>query len=539
MNSDLEEFSVGVHGLLSRQLSQALGSEEAFDALERNIEASMTNVFRSFRRTKNDEAAVNALPEELLALIFQFVDGTALELLELAHVCQHWRSVALSESSLWTRIQLHGQRCKPEILEPLLARTGALPVHLELSVPSGQQVADALALGRAASDHLPRLESLVITGDSGWIGTLQTALVLPAPVLRTLELCDIDANTVAIVQADVFARHTPHLEKLTLTNVVPTIWNNFLFSHLHELTLAGSCLSPSTFDLATCLASIPALRQLSLSCRIRPFPSHSGDELPWSAPALRTLEIAAQEDDAVVNTVLDHLPVSTLDAVTVTPTTIPTMMHLLKGMATAVNALSLTAPSTLSALNVRAVGEPFLPPTPSSTTATDDGDSSAQVARSGLVPSTDGIPCALLFQHLDAPFTSSITHLTLSYELWPYALPLSLPVLATLVIPYTAVPPPTYQLSLFLNPGPQHASLSAPVLSTLALTAPSRSPIKLATLVYLVTRALKFDAEMLEELVLVNIFAEEEPGNADGLSTIFASAKRLLFLPELPSDLQI
>lgn len=523
MNSDLEEFSVGVHGLLSRQLSHASGSrsEEAIDALERDIGESMANVFRSFRRAKNDEVPINILPPELLALVLKHVDASALDAVLLTHVCQHWRTIALSQPQLWTHIYLHGRHCIPDTLSTFLQRTGALPVHIELGVDSGSALHnDAAALGRVVSDHLPRLESLSITGDSTWIGLMQSALVLPAPVLRTLELCDIDANTVGILQADVFSRKTPMLEKLVLENVVPVAWTNFLFTHLRELTLAGNCLSPSTFDIATCLRSTPELRHLELSCRIRPFPPHSGHELPWAAHNLRTLELSAQEDDSVITTVLEHLPISTLGRVEVTPVPLPAMVELLKSMPVPVTAFSLTAPAALSALTVRAAA---------------DGRTT-----SGVVPSTDGVPCALLFRHLGAPLTETLQRLALSYELWPHALALPpLPSLQTLVLRYGAVPPPAYQLSLFLNP--RADVLRVPALETLALitTQQQRAPIKLATLVYLLNRALKFDADALQELVLVNIYAEEEPGNGDGLLTLCTRARKLVFLPKLPARLEI
>ncbi|EJD55136.1 hypothetical protein AURDEDRAFT_147753 [Auricularia subglabra TFB-10046 SS5] len=523
MNSDLEEFSVGVHGLLSRQLSQAPGSEEAFDALERDIGQSMANVFRSFRRKKNDEAAINLLPAELLTLILRHVDGNALESLVLGHVCQQWRQVALAEQRLWTRIELRGDSCKPEVLSALLERTGVAAVSLDLCAETNREPpCNPAELGTIVSDHLPRLEHLALTGDSKWIGTLQASLVLPAPVLRSLELCDMDAHTVAIILPDIFARKSLVLERLVLVNVVPIIWNNFLFAHLRELTLEGAQLSPSTFDLATCLSTIPELRKLSVSCRIRPFPPHSGDEIPWPAANLNALELRDQPDDTVVNTVLSHLPLSALASADVSPVQLPTMALLLKSTPMPTTSLSLTAPSSLHKLTVRATaGE------------------QQECTRSGVIYSTDGIPCTLLFRHLE---TGALTRLAISYELWPYALSLLLPALTQLTIHYNAVPPPAFQLSLFLNPsGSDEHALRVPALKTLALTAPVRSPIKLQSLVYLVTRAVRLEG-VLEELALANVYAEEEDsgasGEGGGLKTLLEKVKRLLLVPSLPQRLK-
>ncbi|KAH7074036.1 hypothetical protein BKA62DRAFT_734022 [Auriculariales sp. MPI-PUGE-AT-0066] len=495
MNSDLDEFSVGVHGLLSRQLSQAPAGEEAIDALERNIEQSMANVFRSFRKAKNDETRVNSLPREILVTFLSAVEPNAIEALKLSHVCQHWREVVLAEPALWSRIELAGNtQCSRTVLGALLERTSpATPLELSLSVSAGHS--DVQALGQLVSDHLPHLASLSLTGDSASLGTIQAALVLPAPSLRVLEMTDIDERYVAI------------LHRLVLSNVVPRIWTHFLFAapKLQDLTLAGSMLSPSTFDLAHCLSTAPELRRLCLEdCGIRPFPPHPG------------------QDEHTVTFILQHLPFKALTSIEVSPASLSSMVQLLKSLPTPLVSLALESPVALQSISIRAAGA-----------AAENGE---PAVREGEVRSTNGVPCILLFQQLVPSLTSALTHMCISYELWPHVLLLALPTLQTLIIGYIAVPPPAYQLSLFLN-----TVLRVPVLQSLVVTTngPPRAAIKVATLAYLLQSAVRTNTGKMKELVLVNMYAEEEPGSGDVLLSLCTVAPRISFVPVLPARLQV
>ncbi|KAH7097551.1 hypothetical protein BKA62DRAFT_716021 [Auriculariales sp. MPI-PUGE-AT-0066] len=506
MNSDLDEFSVGVHGLLSRQLSQAPAGEEAIDALERNIEQSMANVFRSFRKAKNDETRVNSLPREILVTFLSAVEPNAIEALKLSHVCQHWREVVLAEPALWSRIELAGNtQCSRTVLGALLERTSpATPLELSLSVSAGHS--DVQALGQLVSDHLPHLASLSLTGDSASLGTIQAALVLPAPSLRVLEMTDIDERYVAIVHMEIFARKVPQLHRLVLSNVVPRIWTHFLFAapKLQDLTLAGSMLSPSTFDLAHCLSTAPELRRLCLEdCGIRPFPPHPGDEALWDAKHLESLKMTGQ-DEHTVTFILQHLPFKALTSIEVSPASLSSMVQLLKSLPTPLVSLALESPVALQSISIRAAGA-----------AAENGE---PAVREGEVRSTNGVPCILLFQQLVPSLTSALTHMCISYELWPHVLLLALPTLQTLIIGYIAVPPPAYQLSLFLN-----TVLRVPV----------------ATLAYLLQSAVRTNTGKMKELVLVNMYAEEEPGSGDVLLSLCTVAPRISFVPVLPARLQV
>ena len=497
----------------------------------------MANVFRTFRRTRNDETRINGLPSELLALILRHTEPTVLHTLRLSHVCEHWRSVVHADPTLWSHVELSGNaQCAVEVVDALLAHTNhATPLDLTLELEAGHP--DLENLGRLVSDHLPHLASLRVTADSTSLRKLQAALVLPAPTLRTLELHDTDERSVALVHPDIFARTVPMLEELVLDNVVPRVWTHFLFAapSLGELTLAGSMLMPSTFDLAQCIAVAPKLRRLCLdNCTVRPFPAHPEDDGPWQAKELESVTLTGQEESTIRH-ILDHLDVKALGELEVTPAPLSTLVNVLDSLPTPVIALALEASTGLQTIAVRVVGS--VPS--SSTTEEPDTEEQEPPIRTGTVPSTSGVPSVLLFHELRNR-TASVTHLYISYELWPHLLSLSFPALQVLLLAYTAIPPPAYQLSLFLSAGAtQQQQLHAPALQSLILTVPERSAIRVGTLAHLLQNAVKTDKGRLDELVLVNVYAEEESGSSEALVALCEFTSKLLFVPTLPLRLQV
>lgn len=165
-------------------------------------------------------APILALPNELICEIFGYVDGPAV----LAEVCRHWRRIALSRPTFWSRLVL---RLNDSTLEKTwvaarlsLLRSGSTPFSLSLRY--GPNFVRWCGLGSLFTDflgdivnHLSRLERLdirvILHGDTAQF------LRLPMPQLTHLSISVRCLNSsVTMVESSVpelrsidFYRFTP------------------------------------------------------------------------------------------------------------------------------------------------------------------------------------------------------------------------------------------------------------------------------------------------------------------------------------------
>ena len=129
-------------------------------------------------------APVNRVPSEILALIPDFwnkyLDNRRRDLIALTHVCQAWREVFISRSSLWTDLDCENE----DETRIYLERSGSLPVNLTLETD------DQLPFHHPFSKIIPhaigRVRSLTILGTPENLQDITAHLSRPAPLLEKL-----------------------------------------------------------------------------------------------------------------------------------------------------------------------------------------------------------------------------------------------------------------------------------------------------------------------------------------------------------------
>lgn len=231
---------------------------------------------------------VYRLPAELLGIILHFSrsidrpttkkgrcdgkkDSLYLGWIRLTHVCQRWRHVALSDSTLWDdiRIDLLGEFWSRE----MISRSRSCPLTIIHEYERYEAVATDIF-----ENHLDRVHFIHLV-DVG--GAALLSMARPAPVLQSLEI-DVTApedNTppyVVYLPATFLAGCAPRLKTLILENVRPA-WNSPILSHLTTLSLRFSKPNSETTrpfelkELLYALERMPSLQTLGLQNCPTPF----------------------------------------------------------------------------------------------------------------------------------------------------------------------------------------------------------------------------------------------------------------------------
>ncbi|THH30041.1 hypothetical protein EUX98_g4148 [Antrodiella citrinella] len=235
------------------------------------------------RRVRQNIIPVFRLPNEILSGTFLLYKAAMyaeqascthgrpdpLAWIRISHVCQHWRSVALSTPQLWTDFHVVGQ--DPQFVMEMLALSKRMSVTVKAELYKGRNPQPIQAL--LAEIH--RVESLELELAPPVNRLLESAAPSVAPRLRCLTLCSTDKDSLTV---------TP----------MPTVFNDCEFPVLQELTVSGYRLQWSSNILAptltrlkvTCwgryaapvaailqaLALMPLLENLDLSGCVTPFP---------------------------------------------------------------------------------------------------------------------------------------------------------------------------------------------------------------------------------------------------------------------------
>jgi len=158
----------------------------AFSALDKEIDTER-QLIRSLLSRRNTLAPISALPPELLSRIFHFhaqderLYGKPLGWIWVTHVCQHWRQVALNDSSLWATIT--GSLPRVRWISEMLVRARKVPLVIDLVSPESQEVLSKLP------PHIPRtrelrLRNLSMLHSQG----VREICALEAPTLEHFEL---------------------------------------------------------------------------------------------------------------------------------------------------------------------------------------------------------------------------------------------------------------------------------------------------------------------------------------------------------------
>ncbi|KAI0051086.1 hypothetical protein FA95DRAFT_1676207 [Auriscalpium vulgare] len=221
----------------------------------------------ALRRRRNALLPIARIPPEILTMIFLCADKASRpkfsmpSCVALSHVCQHWRAVAIEQSSLWASIPLtFGHQCAVTFLAR--AKNAPLSIHDE---------EDSLHPWKPefVLENLSRTQSLYAQlGDAGL-----AMLTAPAPLLHTLDLY-------GVVSAEAFPNGflggcAPALRHLCLTfydTDVVTLWTLPILTHLVsldvDLMVEGFPTATSFNGMLDVLAGMRTLEVLKMGWRL-------------------------------------------------------------------------------------------------------------------------------------------------------------------------------------------------------------------------------------------------------------------------------
>jgi len=260
------------------------------------------------RTLQNTSVPVNRLPPEILVHIFSFVQNHAggpsfpfpkscNKWVEVTHVCQHWRTTALSFPRLWNQIHVSSPfNHRLAITNVSRSAQSPLDVYYTIAAPPLPDKPNILSL---VAEQMHRLRELHIHWKIPHETSLWDLIIPPSPALNLEALSLIgswDKSVSNLTLPPFFQNITPRLKKITFTRI--SSWPHNSFSRLTHLSLfdqkSGRVPFPEFLEI---LRSSPDLEELLLnsagpdeSSVIR----HRERTLPLvSLPRLRKIEIGA------------------------------------------------------------------------------------------------------------------------------------------------------------------------------------------------------------------------------------------------------
>ncbi|KAF5350233.1 hypothetical protein D9758_007815 [Tetrapyrgos nigripes] len=273
------------------------------------------NTIRELKFHRNTFAPINQLPAEILCKIFMlcitpnehyartYRDSLRWSWIKVSHICQYWRSVALSCPSLWSRpdflkpawVPQMLQRSKMALLTVVLTDNWITPKSLDSII--------------AALQHLDRTRELTLSMSREHFEKLLPGINQAAPYLQTLSLDASFANyrkePGVSLPEDFMKGDTPRLSRLELKDCYlpweSSLLKNLTFLKLHHLSTTPS---PSLRQLMEILNRMPALELLDLK-NVLPTDSTIVPSLYVTLPRLRMIRLDGEA--AGCANVLNHL----------------------------------------------------------------------------------------------------------------------------------------------------------------------------------------------------------------------------------------
>ncbi|EIW57417.1 uncharacterized protein TRAVEDRAFT_48456 [Trametes versicolor FP-101664 SS1] len=290
----------------------------------------------------NTLTPIGRLPPELLSeiLVRGVIDEddrwpsdhyySRLAWIKLAHVCRHFRAVALSTPRFWSHLRL----VKSDVFAELLTRSKSAPLHIKAHVDGGSKRGDRMTALEMLLPHSHRIKELHIDGPSKAIQSFCTKTVSPFDALEKLDLAtpvdpyfdmsDYQSHLPAVVPILASSAPPPQLRHLELLRF-PFRWDDLLFSSktLTTLVVTGvnvrntrgvSLPDVGTFDaLFSALESAaPRLEALTIEDAIPKlgFTASSPVQLPLPSrtiPLSSIKSICLAGDAAYVAHLLNHI----------------------------------------------------------------------------------------------------------------------------------------------------------------------------------------------------------------------------------------
>ncbi|KAF6756811.1 hypothetical protein DFP72DRAFT_261564 [Ephemerocybe angulata] len=267
--------------------------------LVQNRVSELESEIRALKNFHNTLSPINQLPAEILSSIFLQVSSVTREdsllWIQLSHVCQHWRDVALDCAALWSDVSFfnHGL-----FAATMLSRSKNAPLTVkfdEIEVQNRQ-----LAVLLKIADQRHRLRSLTLQKFGDFPLRPLLSEITAAPILEELRLC---GNADNCLVPPFLEGGAPSLKHLQISGCHLKKWAHLpLGAEMRTLDLefqtgiTKSGKTPSRQDLFDSLQAMPLLRKLRLAGVLpggihhEPLPATFQ---PIPCPNLQTLEIVS------------------------------------------------------------------------------------------------------------------------------------------------------------------------------------------------------------------------------------------------------
>ncbi|KAI9455928.1 hypothetical protein BJY52DRAFT_1417305 [Lactarius psammicola] len=287
---------------------------------------------RALRHRRNALAPISSLSTEVITAIFSFlrvpVPSSLLTLykkpddlawLRVAHVCHHWREIALNQPLFWSHVDF--TVLSSDGAAEILARAKAVPLYLEARVPIGHwDDARFSEFQKQLQARVSHIRHLGISAEYFHLRKTLEGLVLSAPTLESLSLSSEEyrhraKSSRVSVPDTLFDGTTPRLSQLEIRNCAIN-WKSPLLKGLRylEIRTPSTNARPSLSIWLDALDEMPQLKTLTLHSASPIAPSYaslpSSIERTATLPSLAHLNISASVRDcglALAHLVLPEL----------------------------------------------------------------------------------------------------------------------------------------------------------------------------------------------------------------------------------------
>jgi hypothetical protein len=263
--------------------SQATPRETLRKAIDSKIE-SLEGSIRALRRRRNELAPISSLPTEIIEAIFSLlhIPGTLppftlygrrdhLAWLRVAHVCHHWREVALNQPLFWSYVDF--STISSAGAAEILARAKKVPLHLEAKTFIDRwDNARFDTFRKQLQAHVSHIRHLDLCVEPTQFMRTLESLTSPAPTLESLRLfckasqaiLDQIIDSLVSIPDTLFGGTTPKLSCLELYSCAIN-WKSPLLRGLEHLGIYTSYERPSLSNWLDALDEMPQLKTLTLA----------------------------------------------------------------------------------------------------------------------------------------------------------------------------------------------------------------------------------------------------------------------------------
>jgi hypothetical protein len=250
---------------------------QAIDDEIKSLEGSI----RALRSRRNTLAPVSSLPTEVLTAIFALLhepvasspltlpeeEPDHLQWIRVAHVCHHWREIALNQPLFWSHVDF--ATFTSAGAAEILARANMVPLSLEARVPIGLWDDTRFsAFQNELQAHVSHTRHLDISAEPLHLRKTLEGLITPAPRLEYLSLSSEEINnrsteTRVFIPDNIFGGATPRLSGLVLRNCKLS-WKSPLLRGLKHLDIRSPFDRPGLSAWLDMLIEMPQLITLTL-----------------------------------------------------------------------------------------------------------------------------------------------------------------------------------------------------------------------------------------------------------------------------------